>query len=119
MLDYPLTMRPLPPEDGGGWLVEFPDLPGCIADGGTPEEALREAADALRSYVETLRELGRPVPPPSRLAATYSGRWVVRVPRSLHRRLAERARAEGVSLNQLTVALLAEGLGARKDRDAA
>jgi antitoxin HicB len=119
MLDYPLTMRPLPPEDGGGLLVEFPDLPGCIADGSTPEEAFREAADALRSCVATLEELGRPVPPPSRSTETHSGRWVVRVPRSLHRRLAERARAEGVSLNQLTVALLAEGLGSRKQRDTA
>lgn len=65
-LDYPFDLRPLPPDEGGGWLVEFPDLPGCIADGETPEEAIREAEDTLRSYVLTLRELGKPIPAPSR-----------------------------------------------------
>ena len=55
-------VRPLPDEDGGGYLIRFPDYPGCIADGETPEEAIRAGADALRSYKTTLKELGRPVP---------------------------------------------------------
>jgi antitoxin HicB len=117
-LDYPLTIRPLSAEEGGGWLCEFPDLPGCMADGATPEEAVREGADALRSCVLTLRELGRPVPPPSRPENSYSGRWLMRVPKGLHRRLAEQARAEGVSLNALAATLLAEGLGYRRARQA-
>ena len=116
-LDYPFTVRPLAEEDGGGWLCEFPDLPGCMADGATPEEAVREGADALRSQVLTLRELGRPVPPPSRPESGYSGRWLMRVPKGLHRRLAEQARAEGVSLNALAATLLAEGLGYRRARE--
>jgi antitoxin HicB len=52
-------VRPLTEEEGGGYLVEFPDYPGCIADGATPEDAIREARDALTSYLSTLRELGR------------------------------------------------------------
>lgn len=98
MLEYPVAVHPFDDEEGGGWLAEFPDLPGCMADGETPEEALKEAEDAVASHVATLRELGRPVPQPSGGAAGYSGRWVVRVPRSLHGRLAERPKQEGVSL---------------------
>jgi antitoxin HicB len=101
-------------EEGGGWLVEFPDLPGCVADGETPEEAVREAEDAVRSWLETARLHGDPIPQPSRPdLAAYSGKWVLRAPKSLHKRLAERAREEGVSLNTLALTLLALGLGER------
>jgi antitoxin HicB len=113
-LDYPFQVRPLTDGEGGGYLIEFPDLPGCLSDGETIEDAIRNGADAVRSWIETAREFGDPVPPPSRPSdETYSGRWNMRVPRSLHRRLAERAKAEGVSLNTLAVTLLAEGLGRR------
>ena len=118
-LDYPFRVRPLAEEEGGGYLIEFPDLPGCMSDGETVEEAIASGADALRSWILTAQEFGDPIPPPSRPAPMdepYSGRWNMRVPRSLHRRLAERARAEGVSLNTLAVTLLAEGL-ARRERD--
>ncbi|MBF0562652.1 MAG: type II toxin-antitoxin system HicB family antitoxin [Alphaproteobacteria bacterium] len=113
-LAYPFTVRPLSLDEGGGWLVEFPDLPGCMADGETPEAAIHEAADAVRSWIETARLRGDSLPPPSRddLAA-YSGKWVLRTPKSLHRKLSERAKMEGVSLNMLAVSLLAEGLGER------
>jgi antitoxin HicB len=60
--DTPLPrfeIRPLTAEEGGGYLVEFPDYPGCTSDGETPEEALREGADALNSYLKTLNGLGR------------------------------------------------------------
>jgi antitoxin HicB len=113
-LDYPFQVRPLTEEEGGGYLIEFLDLPGCMSDGATIEAAIASGADALRSWIETSREFGDAVPPPSRPADdAYSGRWNMRVPRSLHRRLAERAKAEGVSLNTLAVTLLAEGLGRR------
>ena len=49
ILDYPFTIRHLSKEDGGGYLIEFPDLPGCMADGKTVEEALHEAEDALKT----------------------------------------------------------------------
>jgi antitoxin HicB len=109
---YPLTVRPLDPDEGGGYLCEFPDLPGCRGDGASPEEAIADGKEALRASLETLRELGRDVPPPS----TPSGEWRIHAPTSLHRRLAARAKREGVSLNLLTVSLLAEALGARDAR---
>ena len=113
-LAYPFTVRPLSEEDGGGWLVEFPDLPGCMADGKTPEEAVHEAEDALQSWLETARKHGDAIPTPTRDdSLAYSGKWVLRTPKSLHKKLTERARTEGVSLNTLAVHLLSEGIGAR------
>ena len=106
-----LEIRPLGPEEGGGYLIEFPGFPGCIADGATPEEAMLEGADALRSYQESLRELGRPVP---ESGGAFSGQWRQRVPRYLHAALVRRADHEGVSLNMLVTAMLAEGIGRRK-----
>ena len=55
-------MRPLRQDEGGGYLIEFPEYPGCVADGETPEKAMSEGADALKSYRDTLRELGRAIP---------------------------------------------------------
>lgn len=55
-------IRPLTEAEGGGYLVEFPDYPGCVADAETHEAAIEEGRDALKSYLATLAELGRPVP---------------------------------------------------------
>ena len=113
-IEYRFTVRPLTEEDGGGWLVEYPDLPGCMSDGETIEEAIANADDAKRSWIAAMKEAGRSIPPPSAEPAEgYSGKWQLRAPKSLHRRLAERAKREGVSLNTLAVTLLAEGLGER------
>jgi antitoxin HicB len=109
-IEYPFTIRRLSKAEGGGWLVEFPDLPGCIADGETIEEAVTNASDALRSWLATAKEFKDPVPAPS---AWMSGKWVQRVPKSLHAKLAAKAGKEGVSLNTLVVSLIAEGLGRR------
>ena len=103
-------IRPLVQEEGGGYLIEFPEYPGCVADGETPEEAMVEGADALESYRNTLRELGRPIPASGDV---YGGQWRQRVPKSLHAALARRAEHEGVSLNMLVTTMLAEGLGRR------
>ena len=103
-------MRPLSDEEGGGYLIEFPDYPGCIADGATADEAMREGADALRSYIETLKELDRPIPASGDV---YRGQWRQRVPKSLHAALARRAENEGVSLNTLVTTLLTEGITRR------
>lgn len=113
-LDYPFTIRPLSDEDGGGYLIEFPDLPGCMSDGDTIEEALANGADAMHGWIEAMRAAGREIPPPSVADdGAFSGKWQQRVPKSLHRRLSERAGREGVSLNTLVVSLLSEGLGRR------
>jgi antitoxin HicB len=111
--DYPFQVRPLTADEGGGYLIEFPDVPGCIADGETPAEAIVNGRDALKSVLVTMREFGDPIPKPGRAAAA-SGQWRQRVPKSMHSRLVDRAAREGVSLNTLVTAMIAEGLGGRK-----
>jgi antitoxin HicB len=98
-------------EDGGGYLITFPDLPGCMADGDTPQEAIKNGLDAVRSWLETAREFNDPIPEPGE---SNSGKFVTRVPKSLHARLIARAKREGVSMNALVTAYLAEALGKRE-----
>ena len=93
-IEYRFTVRPLTEEEGGGWLVEYPDLPGSMSDGETIEEAIANAEDAKRCWIAAMKEAGRPIPPPSvEPAEGYSGKWQLRVPKSLHRRLAEKGSA--------------------------
>jgi antitoxin HicB len=102
---YPFEVRPLSKDEGGGFAISFPDLPGCSSDGDTPEEAIANGRDALASWLAAAKEFGQEIPKPF---SAVSGRFVQRIPRSLHARLIERAKAEGVSLNTLVVALVAE-----------
>ena len=107
---YPFTIRPLSATDGGGFAIEYPDLPGCISDGSTPEEAFKQGCDAVRSYLLSCAKHGDSFPKPTEA----SGQWRQRVPRSLHARRVAKARQEGVSLNMLVTAMIAEGLGKRR-----
>lgn len=67
--DYAIDIRPLAPEDGGGFVAVAPELPGCRSDGETPEEALRNGYDAVECWIEAALEMGRQIPPPRALAA--------------------------------------------------
>jgi antitoxin HicB len=110
---YPFTIRPLSADDGGGYLIEYPDLPGCHSDGDTPEQAIVNGRDAVRSYLLSCKKHGDPVPKPGSPALS-SGQFRVRMPKSLHARLAAQAEKEGVSLNMLMVAAAALVLGQRE-----
>ena len=105
--DYAIRVEPLSSDEGGGFLVTVPDLPGCMADGETVEHAIAEAHEAFEAWAMAEREGKGDLPAPK----AYSGQFVLRIPKSLHRRLATRAAAEGVSLNQLAATYLAERLG--------
>ena len=109
-LNYPIKLRPLSKEEGGGWFAEIPDLPGCMSDGETREEALRNLDDAKETWISTTIKQGSVVSTPS-TESVYSGRLTLRLPKTLHRKLAERAEREGVSLNQLILSSLAYELG--------
>jgi antitoxin HicB len=65
-LDYLVMIEPLSAEDGGGFVATVPDLPGCMSDGETPEEALTNVQDAIAAWKEEARSLGRSIPKPSR-----------------------------------------------------
>ena len=61
---YRFTVRPLTEEEGGGYLVEFPDLPGCMSDGETVEAAIVNGVEAMRGGIEAMRAEGHPIPRP-------------------------------------------------------
>jgi antitoxin HicB len=62
---YPLLVEPLSAEDGGGFVAIVPDLPGCMSDGASPQEAVANVQDAILAWIEAARDLGHPVPAPS------------------------------------------------------
>src|SRR5450432_3513487 len=95
---YAFTIRPLSAEDGGGYLIEYPDLPGCHSDGETPDEAVMNGRDAARSYLLSCKKHGDAGAKPGATASS-SGQFRVRMPKSLHARLVAQAEREGVSLN--------------------
>jgi predicted RNase H-like HicB family nuclease len=113
---YMHEIAPLTAEEGGGFAITFPDLPGCMSDGETIEDAIQNGREAFEAWVSAVMDCKRPVPPPSARPselADVSGKFVQRIPKSLHARLQSRARQEGVSINTLAVSYIAEGL-ARK-----
>jgi antitoxin HicB len=61
---YPFEMRPLTEAEGGGWLITFPDFPGCLGDGATIAEAVADGKMALESVSAVFQEDGRPFPKP-------------------------------------------------------
>lgn len=68
-LEYSIIVEPLPVEDGGGFVATVPDLPGCMSDGESPEEAVVNVQDAIEAWIEAAKELGHEVPRPTRLAS--------------------------------------------------
>ncbi len=110
---YPFEIRPLSEEDGGGYLISFPDFSECISDGDTPEEAIKNGLGALQETIAALESMNLPVPDPSS-GGSYSGKFVQRTPKSLHARIAARAKQEGVSMNTLVNTFLAESLGRKE-----
>jgi antitoxin HicB len=63
---YAIIVEPLLPEDGGGFIATVPDLPGCMSDGETPQEALANVQDAIAAWVEAAKELGHAIPHPTK-----------------------------------------------------
>lgn len=100
-------MELIPDADEGGYTVRFPDLPGCLTCADTLEDAVRNADDARRAWFEAAMEDGIDIPEPSD-AGDYSGQFKLRIPKSLHRDLAEHSREEGISMNQYCLYLLAK-----------
>lgn len=112
--DYRFEIRPLPSEEGGGYLVSFPDLPGCASDGETYEEAIANARDAFTSWTAAYAEEGREIPAPN--SEIKPAKFVLRVPREIHERLTIAATSDGVSVNTTVIAFIAEGLARREAR---
>ncbi len=109
---YRIRLYPIDTESNKvEWIAEIPDLPGCIGAGDTPEEALAMLKDAQRAWIAIAIEDNKPIPEPTKFFnGEYSGKFTLRLPRSLHRELAIQAEEEGVSLNQYILYLIGKGL---------
>lgn len=105
-LDYPMEVV----RDEFGYFVRIPDLPGCESNGETIAEAMTSIEEARRLWIETALDTRGSVPPP-RGEDDYSGRFVVRVGRTVHHDLVRIAALEGMSLNALVSAVLARETG--------
>ncbi|MGE5576974.1 MAG: type II toxin-antitoxin system HicB family antitoxin [Syntrophothermus sp.] len=109
-LQYPVIFYPA---KEGGYVVEIPELPGCITQGDDMQDAVAMIQDAKRAWLETRLEEGLPIPEPKDIG-DYSGKFNVRVPKSLHKALVEGARRENVSLNQYIIYQLSKNLSQNK-----
>ena len=115
-LPYPVEVVPTA---DGRLVARVRDLPGCTARAETPQELWEAVERAKREWIEDALRRGKPVPEPGGGKRSgggegrggYSGRILVRVPKSLHAELIARAAQEGVSLNQFILATLARSLG--------
>lgn len=112
-LPYTIVIRK---DDEGDYVARVEELKGCTADGRTPEEALKSLAEVQGAWLEEAIEAGQAIPEPSVEAGLPSGKWVQRVPRSLHHKLSKMAKADGASLNHFVTTILAEAVGLQAGR---
>ena len=106
-LKYPVTFEAAPE---GGYFVQIEDLPGCYSQGETLKEAMEMIEEARHLWLESAYEDGLDIPLP-RDERQYSGKFNVRVPKNLHRKLDQMAVREGVSLSQYVVSALSWSVG--------
>lgn len=114
--NYKVEIIKLSEDDGGGFLAEVPKLPGCISDGETREEALINVQDAMKSWIDTAKELKRKIPLPEEYKEEedFSGKLSLRIPKSLHKNISQQAEKEGCSINQLIMMYVSIGIGLYK-----
>ena len=105
-LRYPVTIHTDP---DGGYVAEIEELPGCMTQAETIDEAFRAIEDARQLWIKTAYDDSQDIPLP-RDMEKYLGKFLVRIPKSLHRALTRAAKHEGVSLNQYVTILLASGV---------
>ena len=104
-MNLPYKMEIVPDIEEGGFVAMFPDLPGCMTVGDTMEEVIANIIDAKKAWIEAELEEGRLIPEPKDIN-DYSGQFKLRLPKSLHRILAENSKREGISMNQYCLYLL-------------
>jgi predicted RNase H-like HicB family nuclease len=96
---YNIIIRHTVDETGDYYFATVLEFDGCMSDGATYQEAFENIQDAMEGWIESKLANGFPVPPPAS-NGKYSGKFLVRLPKTLHAKLAIEAKREGVSLNQ-------------------
>ena len=108
-MGLPYRVEVIEDKEEGGYTLHCPELSGCMTCADTVEEGFRLLEEAKRGWFAACLEAGTPIPEPSR-PEDYSGQFKLRLPKSLHRLLAQKSSEEGVSMNQYCVYLLSKGL---------
>ncbi|SDB41682.1 Predicted nuclease of the RNAse H fold, HicB family [Pseudobutyrivibrio sp. YE44] len=101
----PYKMEIIPDTEEGGFVVSFPELPGCLSIGETMDSAIANAMDAKKEWISAAIEEDINIPLPDSID-NYSGQFKLRLPKSLHKSLSEHSKAEGISMNQYCLYLL-------------
>lgn len=101
------------PDSEGRYAAQILEFPGCFSDGQTPEEAYRNLEEAAENWIESARGQGMAIPPPFETQG-HSGTISLRLPKSLHKRAAQMAHRDGISLNQFLVTAIAARVGAEE-----
>lgn len=114
-LPYTVILRR---DEDGDFVARIAELSGCATHGKSPQEALENLEEVKRAWIEDCLKQGDPIPEPVTESALPSGKWLQRVPKTLHRDLIRLAKREDVSLNQLVTSVLSEAAGARKAKAA-
>ena len=111
-LEYYLSLAysvTLDPDPEGGYVVHIKDLPGCFTQGETLEETMANIQEARELWIETAYQMGDPIPLPNS-AIEYSGKVLLKMPKSLHRDLIQKAAAEAVSLERYISSILSRSV---------
>ena len=105
-MSLPYRLEIIPSQEGG-YVASYPELKGCITTGETLEDIVQNAEAAKKAWFLACIEDDIPIPDPTEQTA-YSGQFKLRVPKTLHKHLAMRAKEEGISMNQYCACLLAK-----------
>ena len=116
-LERPYTRMLVPDPEDGGFVAEVLELPGCLSQGDTPEEAYANLEEAMAGWIAVSLEAGHAIPEPIG-ASEYSGRFALRISSELHRQAALRAMREGISLNQWIALAMAEKVSGEREAGA-
>jgi len=98
-LPYHITIQFITDENDSYYFATVREFDGCMSHGDTYIEAFENIREAMEGWIETKLEKGFPIPQPVD-DTKYSGKFLLRLPKTLHARLAAEAEKEGVSLNQ-------------------
>ncbi len=107
MNEYKILLYQIDTDDGKEWIAEYPELKYCSGGGKTQIEALQMAEEEKRFYLEALKNIGEEAPVPNKFH-NYSGKFLVRISKSLHTKAVVIAQKEGICLNSLVSEALVE-----------
>lgn len=110
-LEYPVTLTPVPEEDGGGFYASSEQFPGILGDGASADDAIKDFREILADVIQERLDEGRALPPVKSVAYEYSGKLSLRIARSIHAKAAECAKHDGISINQWIANAIAMNIG--------